>query len=165
LLEEKLSQHHNKLNAIAEDFVNLSVTRRFGRIGRRHNGVRMLDVTANGIVLSGVQPDANAVNTAIYLNAFNPLWRKRAFTFGARQSILALPRRWSRHTGCWRQSRGVHRRRQQSLAREPDSGAVYAMRERGLANCLQPESATISRTAKHDVNIEATGGMKGLTPF
>jgi hypothetical protein len=111
----------------------------------------MLDVAANRIVLACVQPDANTVNTTIYLDTFNPLWRKRAFTFGARQSVLALPRRGSRHTGCWRQSRGVHRWGQQSLAREPDSCTVNAMRERGLANCLQPESATISRTAKHDV--------------
>jgi hypothetical protein len=91
------------------------------------------------------------VNTTVNLNPFNPLGGKRAVTFGARQGILALPRRGSRHTGCWRQSRGIQRRRQQSLAREPDPGAVHAMRERGRANCLQPESATISRTAKHDV--------------
>lgn len=113
--------------------------------------MRVLDMTTNGIVLAGIEPDADTVSTAVNLNTFNPFWGKRAFTFGARQSVLALPRRRSPRTGRWRQDRGVHRRRQESLAREPDSCAVHAMRIRGLANCLQPESATISRTAKHDV--------------
>ena len=115
------------------------------------NGMRMLDMMTNRIVLAGIEPNANTVNTTVDLNPLNPLWGKRAVTFWARQRVLALPRRGSRHTGCWRQSRGVHSRRQQSLAREPDSGAVNAMRERSRANRLQPESATISRTAKHDV--------------
>ena len=51
-LEEKLSEYQNKLNSIAEAFANLSVTGRFRRIGSRHDGVWMLDVTANGIVLA-----------------------------------------------------------------------------------------------------------------
>ncbi len=146
-LEEKLSEYQNKLNS----FANLAVTGGVGRLGSRRNGMRGLDMTANGIVLAGIEPDADTVSTTVNLNTLNPFRGKRAFTFGARHSVLALPHRGSRHTGCWRQSRGVHRRRQQSLAREPDPGAVYAMRERGRANCLQPESATISRTAKHDV--------------
>jgi hypothetical protein len=150
-LEEKLSQYHNKIKSIADDFVNLAAAGGFGRLGSRHCGVRILDMTSNRIVLAGVQPDADTVNATIYLNTFNPLWRKRAFTFGASQRVLALPRRGSRHTGCGWQSRRVQRRRQQSLAREPDSGAMHAMRERGRANCLQFESATISRTAKHHV--------------
>jgi hypothetical protein len=72
-LEEKLSQYHNKIKSIADDFVNLAAAGSSGRLGSRHSGVRMLDMTANRIVLAGVQPDADAVNTTIYLNTFNPL--------------------------------------------------------------------------------------------
>ncbi len=149
--EEKLCQHPKKLKSKSNDLATLDVSRVLGILANGRNGVWMLDMTTNRIVLAGIEPDADTVSTTVNLNTLNPFRGKRAFTFGARHSVLALPHRGSRHTGCWRQSRGVHRRRQQSLAREPDSCAVYAMRERGPANCLQPESATISRKAKHIV--------------
>jgi hypothetical protein len=99
----------------------------------------MLDMATNSIVLAGIQPDANAVNTTVYLDTFDALGAKRTTTFRASQRALTLPHGRSSHASCWRESRGIQGRCQQSFARKPDSGAVHAMGKRGRPNCLQPE--------------------------
>lgn len=99
----------------------------------------MLDVAADRIVFAGIQPDANAVSTTVYLNTLDALGCKSTTTLRALQRGLTLPRRRSSHASCWWESRGIQGRGQQRLARKPDSGAVYAMREAGRANGLQPE--------------------------
>jgi len=40
-------------------------------------------MTTNGIVLAGIQPDANAVNTTVNLDTFDALGVKRTTTFRA----------------------------------------------------------------------------------
>ena len=68
----------------------------------------MLDMTANRIVLARIQPDADAVNTTIYLNTFNALGPKRTTAFRASQRALTFPRPRSSRTSCWGEGSGIH---------------------------------------------------------
>jgi hypothetical protein len=100
--EENLCQPHKNLKSKSKSALTLDAGGVFGILLHGPNGMRMLDMTTNRIVFAGVQPHPNTVNTTVNLDPFNPLWGKRAVTFGARQSVRALPRRGSRNTGCWR---------------------------------------------------------------
>jgi hypothetical protein len=72
-LEEKFSQHQKKLNSKSQDLPGFAVGGGLGLLVSERSGVGMLDVTTNSIVLAGIQPDANAVNTTVNLNAFDAL--------------------------------------------------------------------------------------------
>ena len=62
----------------------------------------MLDMATNCIVLAGIQPNANAVSTKVYLNALDALGRERTTTFRASQRALTLPhRRSERNARTW----------------------------------------------------------------
>ena len=82
-LEEKFSQHQKKLNSKSQDLPGFAVGGGFGHLVSERGGVGMLDMTTNGIVLAGIQPDANAVNTTVNLDTFDALGVKRTTTFRA----------------------------------------------------------------------------------
>jgi hypothetical protein len=99
----------------------------------------MLDMVADGIVLASIKPDTNTVRASIDLDSFDALSRKRPTAFRASQGTLPLSDRRSSHTSCRWENSGIHRRGQQRFAREPDPGAVHAMREGGRPNGLHPQ--------------------------
>ena len=111
----------------------------------------MLDIAADRIVLASIEPDANTVSTAVDLNPFDALGRKRATTFRAYQNALTLSRRLTRDAGCGWEGRRIQRRRQQCFSREPESIAESTMRESRPPNGLHLERMMVSRTVQHDL--------------